>query len=160
MWNCTSRKTAIVENSQKTCCCWQVCERSGAKLKAIKSCVRGHAKHGGKLQERVQQQTCLQFNRQPPIPPPNSTFWLQLVDRQSQKTPLLRFSHSHLKPTGCRGEAVPEQEEPWDRYNRPKITLLSPPPALWPHILYATVYPLAKKQCSLALEVFTLRSSL
>lgn len=41
----------------ETCCYWQVCERSGAKPKAIKSSVREHAKHDGKLQQWGEQRS-------------------------------------------------------------------------------------------------------
>lgn len=117
---CNCRKIVIAEGSQKNqpCCCWQVCERSGTKPKAIKNSVRGHAKHDGKLQQWGQQsrRPVFQFIRHPPH---SHSHLLAPASRQSQ-TPLLRFSHTRLKQTGWRGVAVsrhslPEQEELWDR---------------------------------------------
>lgn len=86
---CNCRKIVIAEGSQKNqpCCCWQVCERSGTKPKAIKNSVRGHAKHDGKLQQWGQQsrRPVFQFIRHPPTP----TSWLLLQD--SPKHPSSAF---------------------------------------------------------------------
>lgn len=55
---CNSWKIAIGEFIKKkpSCSCWQVCERSGAKPKAVKNFVRAHAVHDGRLLQ--QQRSC------------------------------------------------------------------------------------------------------
>lgn len=112
-WNSKSRKMVIVENSQ-TCCCWQVCERSGAKPKAIKSSVRGHAKHDGKLQQWGEQSSkpVSLFIRHHPHPPP----LLQLQDRHSPKHPSSAF-HTPVwsKQAAVWRLSLPEREGLWDR---------------------------------------------
>lgn len=82
MGNC--RKIVIVQSSQ-TCCFWQVFERSGSKPKAIKSSMRRHAKHGGKLQQ------WRQWSRRPPFPfirhPPLQTLGSCFKTDAVQNTP-------------------------------------------------------------------------
>lgn len=82
---------------KKTCCCWQVCERSGARDEAIKSSVRGHAKHDGKLQqwEEPSSRPVLLFMRRPPPPPPrHHHHCLASASRQTvPNTPPPLFTH-------------------------------------------------------------------
>lgn len=116
-----SREIAIGESSLKktNTSCWQVCERSGAKPKAIKNFVRGHAMHDGKLLQRGQQSSrpVFVFIRHPPAP----TSWLLLKEGPGPKHPSSAF-HTPVWNKQAGGESpfsrlsLPEQEELWDRY--------------------------------------------
>lgn len=100
--------------------------------------------------------------------PPDTPHLLAPASRQRQsQTPLLRFSHTHLKQTDWRGVAVlrlspptpPTPPHPTHRaggtlgqINSLEITPLSSAWALWCHFLYAQVCTLARKQYELPYE--------
>lgn len=112
---CNSWKIAIGEFIKKkpSCSCWQVCKRSGAKAKAIKNFVRGHAVHDGRLLQQQRSCPVSVFIRWP-LRLYSSTSWILLQGRGGwgrgssgwSQTSLLRFSHTRLKQTGKRGVAL------------------------------------------------------
>lgn len=143
-------KMVIVGNSQKACCCWQGCERSGAKPKAIKSSVRGHAKHDGKLQqrgERGSRPVSLSIRH----PPPSSASASRQTHTVPKNTPPLLFTHPSEANRLQRGSSfktfTPWAGETLGQINSPEITPLSPPKEF--HFLNAKVYTLARKQYNL-----------
>ena len=134
-----------------------MCERSGAKLKAIKSSVRGHAKHDGKLQQRGEQSSrpvSLFIRRPPPL-----LFFSFKTDTHGPKnTPLLLFTHpseaNRLQSQGF--DSLSRRDSATDKQPRdnPTETSLSTPLPVCKDV------QTGKKAIQPASEVFTLRGSL
>ena len=125
----TERIADTHTRTKKPCCYWQMWRRSGVEPKAIKSSIRGQAKHDGKLQQWGEQSSrpVFLFIRHPPPPlasasktgthspkHPSSAFHTPVRSKRASEEEWYRGCHS------------PSRRNPADKMGA-EITPSSPP---------------------------------